>query len=110
RRKQGLPQPMISYFAPIPWLARALVDLHSEYGLLMRLDQAVADVVALVVSQENSCRYCYAGVRALLWFQGMSRRGPRGTPPLLPGGPQQSRAAQPQPASSSERGGGAARW
>ncbi|HEX6080440.1 MAG TPA: hypothetical protein VF197_12485 [Methylomirabilota bacterium] len=73
RRKQGLPQPMISYFAPVPWLARALVDLHPEYGLLVHLDQAVADLVALVVSQENSCRYCFAGVRALLWFQGMSR-------------------------------------
>jgi AhpD family alkylhydroperoxidase len=73
RRKQGLAQPMISYFAPVPWLARALVDLHAEYGLLMHLDQAVADLVVLVVSQENSCRYCFAGVRALLWFQGMSR-------------------------------------
>ena len=52
-------------------MARSLVDLHSEYGLLMHLDQDVADLVVLVVSQENSCRYCYAGVRALLWFQGM---------------------------------------
>ncbi len=73
RRKQGFPQPMIGCFAPVPWMARALVDLHSEYGLLMHLDQAVADLIVLVVSQENSCRYCYAGVRALLWFQGMSR-------------------------------------
>lgn len=73
RRKQGFPQPMIGYFAPVPWMARALVDLHAEYGLLMHVDQAVADVIVLIVSQENSCRYCYAGIRALLWFQGMSR-------------------------------------
>src|SRR5262249_49374996 len=33
---------------------------------------AVADLVVLVVSQENSCRFCYAAVRALLWAQGMS--------------------------------------
>ncbi len=38
----------------------------------MRLDQAVADLVTLVVSQENSCRFCYAAVRAMLWVQGMS--------------------------------------
>lgn len=73
RQKQGMPQPMIGYFAPVPWMGRALVDSHSEYGLLMHLDQAVADLIVLVVSQENSCRYCYAGVRALLWLQGMSR-------------------------------------
>jgi AhpD family alkylhydroperoxidase len=73
RRKQGIPNPMITYFASVPWMARALVDLHSEYGLLMHLDQTVADLVVLVVSQENSCRFCYAGVRALLWAQGMSR-------------------------------------
>lgn len=72
RRKQGLPNPTVRYFAPVPWLARALVDLHPEYGLLVHLDQSVADLVALVVSQENSCRFCYAAVRAMLWSRGMS--------------------------------------
>ena len=73
RRKNGIPFPSISYFAPVPWLARAVIDLHPEYGLLMHLDQTLADLVVLVVSQENSCRFCYAAVRALLWAQGMSQ-------------------------------------
>src|SRR5712691_1130542 len=73
RRKTGVPMPSIRYFAPVPWLARGLLNLHPEYGLLMHLDQEVADLVALVVSQENSCRFCYAAVRVLLWGQGMSR-------------------------------------
>ena len=73
RRRWGIPNPMITYFASVPWMARAVIDLHPEYGLLMHLDQAVADLVVLVVSQENSCRFCYAAVRALLWAQGMSR-------------------------------------
>ena len=73
RRKQGIPQPSIPYFVSVPWLARALVDLHPEFGLLTHLDQDVADLVVLVVSQENSCRFCYAAQRALLWAQGMSR-------------------------------------
>jgi alkylhydroperoxidase family enzyme len=73
RKRQGMPNPAIGYFAPVPWLARALVDLHPEYGLLMRLDHDVLDLVTLVVSQENSCRFCYAAVRAMLWAQGMSR-------------------------------------
>jgi alkylhydroperoxidase family enzyme len=72
RRKMGIPPPAIRYFASVPWLARALVDLHPEYGLLMHLDQNVADLLALVVSQENSCRFCYAAVRLMLWGQGMS--------------------------------------
>ena len=73
RQKQGIPNPAITYFASVPWMARALVDLHPEHGLLVHLDQSVADLVGLVVSQENSCRFCYAAVRALLWAQGMSR-------------------------------------
>jgi alkylhydroperoxidase family enzyme len=72
RRKTGIPVPSIRYFASVPWLARALVDLHPEYGLLIHLDQNVADLLILVVSQENSCRFCYAAQRALLWGQGMS--------------------------------------
>ena len=72
RRRQGVPNPSVRYFAPVPWLARALIDLHPEYGFLVHLEQDVADLVALVVSQENSCRFCYAAVRAMLWSQGMS--------------------------------------
>jgi len=72
RRKMGMPVPSVRYFASVPWLARAVVDLHPEYGLLMHLDQNLADVLTLIVSQENSCRFCYAAQRALLWVQGMS--------------------------------------
>ncbi len=71
RRRLGVPNPAVRYFAAVPWVARAIVDLHPEYGLLMRLDQPTADLIGLVVSQENSCRFCYAAVRASLWFQGM---------------------------------------
>jgi AhpD family alkylhydroperoxidase len=72
-RKQGVLSPAIRYFVPVPWLARAVVDLRPELGLLMHVDSQVADLLALVVSQENSCRFCYAGVRALLWAQGVSK-------------------------------------
>lgn len=72
RRKMGMPFPPVRYFTPAPWLARAIVDLHPEYGLLMHLDMHQLDILYLVVSQENSCRFCYAAVRMLLWAQGMS--------------------------------------
>jgi len=73
RKRMGVPNPALRYFAPVPWLARAVIDLHGEYGLLMHLDQRVADLVGMVVSQENSCRYCFAAYRAMLWLQGMDR-------------------------------------
>lgn len=72
RRKMGMPFPPVRYFTPVPWLARALVDLHPEFGLLVHLDLAQMDLLTLVVSQENSCRFCYAAIRMLLWAQGMS--------------------------------------
>jgi AhpD family alkylhydroperoxidase len=72
KRKMGVSMPTIRYFVECPWLARAMVDLHPEQGLLVRLDLHLADLVSLVVSQANSCRYCYAAVRALLRIQGMS--------------------------------------
>lgn len=40
-----------------------------EFGLLLQLDQRTADLIGLVVSQEDSCRFCCAAVRATLWFQ-----------------------------------------
>jgi alkylhydroperoxidase family enzyme len=67
-----MPIPSIRYFTPVPWLARAVIDLHPEYGLLLYLDQNIADLLMLIVSRENSCRFCYAAQRALLWGQGMS--------------------------------------
>jgi AhpD family alkylhydroperoxidase len=73
RRKQGICLPAIPYFAPVPWLARAVIDLRPEYGLLLQVEQQLVELVTLIVSQENSCRYCYAGVRALLWAQGVSK-------------------------------------
>jgi AhpD family alkylhydroperoxidase len=73
REKQGIPNPNVAYFASVPWLARAFVELLPEYGLLQRLDPAVADLVSMTVSQENSCRFCYSAVRTLLWAKGMSR-------------------------------------
>lgn len=74
RRRMGLPNGAVRYFAPAPWVARAVIDLHPEFGLLMHLEQRTADLIGLVVSQENACRFCFAAVRAILWFQGMDRQ------------------------------------
>jgi alkylhydroperoxidase family enzyme len=71
RRRLGVPHASVRYFLDAPWVARTVVDLHVEFGLLLELDQHTADLIGLVVSQENSCRFCYAVVRSTLWLQGM---------------------------------------
>lgn len=73
RRRMGLPNSAVRYFAAVPWVARAQIDVHPEFGLLMHLDALTADLIGIVVSRENSCRFCFAAVRAVLWFQGMDR-------------------------------------
>jgi len=72
RRMIGIPNPSIRYFVRSPWVARMVVRWLTDPGLLLELDLHDADLVGLVVSQENSCRYCYAAVRCLLRIQGMS--------------------------------------
>jgi AhpD family alkylhydroperoxidase len=70
RRELGIVPPDLPYLTPCPWLARAAVTFHQR--LASRLDPHLADAIALVVSHENSCRYCYATLRALLRIEGMS--------------------------------------
>lgn len=74
RRRFGLPNASVRYFAAVPWVARVAIDLHTEFGLLMHLEQSTADLISIAVSRENACRFCFAAVRAVLWFQGMDRQ------------------------------------
>jgi alkylhydroperoxidase family enzyme len=73
KQRMGIVPPGVEYFGAVPWIARLAIELHPEQGLLMHLPQRSADLLVLVVSQENSCRYCYAAARAMLWLQGMKR-------------------------------------
>jgi alkylhydroperoxidase family enzyme len=58
--------------APIPWLRRTCASwvLYPITKLPVRL----ADLMFLVVSQENSCRYCYGAARAHMRILGYSDR------------------------------------
>ncbi len=59
------------YFLTSPWFAKAAVKLGFNNGMLLALDFDLAILVSLVVSQENSCRYCYAINRAMLRMLGL---------------------------------------
>ena len=72
KRETGMPSPMTPYLAGCPWLVRAMVRLSFDHGLLVRLSSELAELIALVVSQEHSCRFCYAVSRAMMRIHGMS--------------------------------------
>jgi len=91
RRELGLVTPDIPYLTPCPWLARSAATLHQR--LASRLDPGFADAVALVVSHENSCRYCYATVRALLRIRGMREARVQALEARLDGGEGNPRTA-----------------
>jgi alkylhydroperoxidase family enzyme len=54
--------------SPVPWLVRACARLNQKTVAYMPLE--LFDRITLLVSQDNSCRYCYGLVRAMLSVQG----------------------------------------
>lgn len=72
KREAGSVPGWAHYFLAAPWLAKALIRLTPGNGMLVRLDFHTADLISLVVSQESSCRYCYAATRMQLRILGMS--------------------------------------
>ena len=70
-RESGLPRLYpLDYFSRCPWLAHSLA--HLSVLELTHLSHELAEIVVLVVSRDNSCRFCYAGARILLRAAGMS--------------------------------------
>jgi AhpD family alkylhydroperoxidase len=72
KREVGSAPAWSRYFWTCPWFTKAVIRLPYDFGLLVHLDFETADLVSLVVSQENSCRYCYASARAMLRLMGLS--------------------------------------
>ena len=69
RKAGGFVLPTISFFQPCPWLARSSGTSYRTRQLV-HTDLALADLIFLVVSQDNSCRFCYGSQRSLLRIQG----------------------------------------
>src|SRR2546422_47339 len=64
RKAVGAVPGWLARLAPSPWLVRALCEIIARPFAHAPLE--VCNLVALVVSQENSCRYCYGVQRAVL--------------------------------------------
>jgi len=72
RRDVGAAPAWVRYFLSCPWLPKAAIRLAVDNKLLVHLQFSTVDLIALAVSQENSCRYCYAATRMQLRMLGMS--------------------------------------
>ena len=64
RKAVGAVPGWLARLSPSPWLVRALCEIIKRPFAHAPLE--VCDLVTLVVSQENSCRYCYGVQRAIL--------------------------------------------
>jgi AhpD family alkylhydroperoxidase len=72
KREAGSAPGWSRYYWSLPWLAKAAIRLNVDPPMVRRLEPNLAHLVALVVSQENSCRYCYAVARAMMRMLGTS--------------------------------------
>jgi AhpD family alkylhydroperoxidase len=72
--RQGIGEvpPIVPYFEICPWVVRSLLAINQYRVRLVHVTFTLADLIGLVVSQDNSCRFCYATQRVLLRAQGLS--------------------------------------
>jgi AhpD family alkylhydroperoxidase len=61
----------VPYFTAAPWVVRSMVSLGDIGAPLAHLEYVLADLIALVVSQDNSCRYCFAAQHVLMRVHGL---------------------------------------
>jgi AhpD family alkylhydroperoxidase len=72
RRETGMAPRWIRYFQSSPWVPRAALRMEVDNKLLVHLDFPTMDLIALAVSRENACRFCYSVTRMQLRIFGMS--------------------------------------
>ena len=70
RKALGFVPPAATYFTDCAWIIRTIAAFNKSQ-LFAHLDHSLLDFVALVVSQDNSCRYCYAATRSVLKILGI---------------------------------------
>jgi alkylhydroperoxidase family enzyme len=68
RKALGMVPPALRYFLDSPWVVDAMVAL--EQAPMLHVSPDLVEMVALVVSQDNSCRYCYTATRSAMKILG----------------------------------------
>jgi alkylhydroperoxidase family enzyme len=70
RKALGFVPTGVRYFLDAPWVTRTSVRLDIGHIPMLHLSLDLGEMVALVVSQESSCRYCYAATRSVMTILG----------------------------------------
>jgi len=70
----GRPGRLMRYFEGSPWIADTMVRMSVQITTVVRIDPNLLDQAGRVVSQDNSCRFCFGVQRAFLRVLGMSER------------------------------------
>ncbi len=68
RRQLGVVPGWLARVGPTPWFGRAWASMMSKP--VAHVAPALCDLITLVVSQDNSCRYCFGAQRAVLRMLG----------------------------------------
>ena len=72
QRETGRPGRIMRFFGDCPWLADTMVRFTVQLNTHVHLDPDLVDQAGLVVSQDNSCRFCFGMQRAFLRMIGMN--------------------------------------
>ena len=71
RSEIGMVPAGAGYFAECPWVARSIAAFWFPRGKLTHIDVDICEKICLVVSHDNSCRYCFAASRLLMRMVGV---------------------------------------
>jgi AhpD family alkylhydroperoxidase len=71
RKNLGASPPGLQGFWECPWILQFFIGVNFRKAMLAHTSFELADLIGLVVSQDNSCRYCFAEQRILLRATGM---------------------------------------
>ena len=72
RREMGTVPPSLGHFTPVPWVVHSMTALGPFNAPPRQCEDVLLDLIGLVVSQDNSCRYCFGMTRMLLRVHGFS--------------------------------------
>ena len=70
----GRPGQLMRYFEGSPWIADTMCRVSVQITTVVGIDPDLVDQAGLVVSQDNSCRFCFGVQRAFLRVLGMSEK------------------------------------
>lgn len=70
----GFSMPVTRYFNACPWMVHSFIHLHPNQFGLVCTSLPFSELVTLVVSQDNACRFCYATTRTSLRLMGMPKK------------------------------------